>query len=90
MQRFDIQKLNNMKVKKQYQVKITNRFRAFKNLDENMNISMAQESIRENTKISAEEFLGQYELLWYKQLFDEDYSELLDKRQHAKLLWLQM
>jgi hypothetical protein len=39
MQRFDFKKLNVAEVKKQYHVKISNRFIALENLDDNMDIS---------------------------------------------------
>lgn len=74
-----------MEVKKQYQIKISNRFTALKNLDDNVNINMALETIRGNKKYPAKEILGQYELQQYEPWFDEDYSKLLDKRKHVKL-----
>jgi hypothetical protein len=36
MQRFDLRKLNDAEVKEQYQVKITNRFAALENCDDNV------------------------------------------------------
>jgi hypothetical protein len=36
MQRFDLKKINDAEVKEQYQVKISNRFAALKNLDDNV------------------------------------------------------
>jgi predicted metallo-beta-lactamase superfamily hydrolase len=47
------------------------------------------ETIRENTKISAKETLGYYELNKHRPWFDEGYSKLLDQRKQAKLQWLQ-
>jgi hypothetical protein len=62
MQRFDLWKLNDAEVKEQYQVKITNRFAALKNCDNNVDINTAWENIRENIKTSAKESLGHFEL----------------------------
>jgi hypothetical protein len=39
--------------KEQYQVKITNRFAALENFDDNVDMNRAWENIRENIKISA-------------------------------------
>jgi hypothetical protein len=55
MKRFDLGKLNNAVVKEQYWVKISNTFAALVNLDDNVDISMAWENVRENIKISAKE-----------------------------------
>jgi hypothetical protein len=57
MERFNLVKLNNAEVKEQIQVKISNRFAALENLDDDddMDISRAWKSIRENIKASATE-----------------------------------
>jgi hypothetical protein len=49
-------------------------------------INSAWETIRENTKLSAKESLGYFELKKHKPWFDEGCSELLDQK---KQLWLQ-
>jgi hypothetical protein len=41
MQRLDLRKLNDAEVKEQYQVKITNRFAASENFDENVDMNRA-------------------------------------------------
>jgi hypothetical protein len=46
MQSFDLRKLNDAEVKEQYQVKITNRFAALENFDDNVNMNRAWENIR--------------------------------------------
>jgi hypothetical protein len=58
MRRFDLRKLNDAEVKEQYQVKITNRFAAFENFDDNVDMNGAREHITENIKTSAKETLG--------------------------------
>jgi hypothetical protein len=72
MQRFDLRKLNDEEVKEQYQVKITNRFAALENFDDNVDMSRAWENIRENIKTSAKESLGHYELQQHKPWFDDE------------------
>jgi hypothetical protein len=54
MERFNFKKLNNVKVKEQYHVYISNRFAALKGLDGNVDISRAWDSIRENVKTAKE------------------------------------
>jgi hypothetical protein len=89
MQRFDLRKLNDTYVKEQYQVKITKRFAALENFDDNVDMNSAWENIRENINISAKESLGHYDLQQHKPCFDGECSILIDRRKQAKLLWLQ-
>jgi hypothetical protein len=89
MQRFDLRKLNDAEVKEQHQVKITNRFAALENRDDNVDRNTAWENIRENIKTSANENLGHYELQQHKPWFDDECSKLIDRRKQAKLQWLQ-
>jgi hypothetical protein len=58
------------------------------NLDDDVGINRAWETIRENIKISAKESLG-YELKKHKPWFDEGCSKLSDQRKQVKLQWLQ-
>ena len=58
-QRFNLSKLNDLEVRKQYQIDITNRLAALENLNEGMNRTW--ENIKENIKTSAKESLGVYE-----------------------------
>jgi hypothetical protein len=46
MERFNLKKLNKAEGKEQYQVKISNRFIALENLDDDMDINRAWETIR--------------------------------------------
>ena len=66
MERFNLRKLNELEVMKQYQIKISNSFAAFENLSVSKNIYRAWENIKENIKTSAEESLGLYELVWWR------------------------
>jgi len=55
--RFNLRKLSELEVRKQYQIKFSNRFAAFNNKD----INMTGENIKESIKTSAKESLGMYE-----------------------------
>jgi hypothetical protein len=58
-------------------------------LDTEVEINSAWETICENIKILAKKSLGYYELKKHKPWFDEGCSKLLDQREQAKLQWLQ-
>jgi hypothetical protein len=58
-------------------------------LDTEVEINSAWETVRENIKTSAKESLGYFELKKHKPWFGEGCSELLDQRKQAKLRWLQ-
>jgi hypothetical protein len=60
--RFNLRKLNELEVRKQYQIKISNRLAAQENSNDSEDINMAWENIRENIKYSAEDSPGLYEL----------------------------
>jgi hypothetical protein len=62
MQRYNHKKLNDAEGTQQYHVEISNRFAALENLDIEVDINRAWETIRENIKISAKESLRYYEL----------------------------
>jgi hypothetical protein len=68
---------------------VSNRFAALEDLDTEVEINSAWETIRENIKISAKESLGYFELKKHKPWFDEGCSKLLDERKQAKLQRLQ-
>jgi hypothetical protein len=54
-------------------------------LDTEVEINSAWETIRQNIEISAKESVGYYELRKNKPWFDEGCSKLLDQRKQAKL-----
>ena len=54
VERFNLRKLNELEVWKQYQTEITNRFAALENLSDDEDINRAWENIKENIKTSAE------------------------------------
>jgi hypothetical protein len=88
-ERFNVKKLNEEDVKEQYQVTIKNKFAALENLEDSGDINRAWDNIRENIKILAQEILGYCESKHHKQWFDEECSQLVDRRKEAKLQWLQ-
>jgi hypothetical protein len=51
MERFSLNKLNDVECKEQYHVEISNRFAALEILNAEMDINRAWETIRENIKI---------------------------------------
>jgi hypothetical protein len=83
MERFNLEKLNEVEGKERYDVEVSNRFAALEDLDKEVKISSAWETIRENIKISAKESLGYYEQRKHKSWFDEEFSKLLDQRKQA-------
>ena len=49
---FNLRKLNDLEVRKQYQIEITNRFVALENLSDEKDINRAWENIKKNIKTS--------------------------------------
>jgi hypothetical protein len=78
MERFNLKKLNDVEGKEQFRVEVSNRFAALEDLDAEVQINSAWETIRDNIKISGKESLGYFELKKHKPRFDEGCSKLLD------------
>jgi hypothetical protein len=89
MERFNLKKLNEVWGKEQFRVEVSNRFAALEDLDTEVEINSAWETIRENNKISAKKILSYFEMKTHKLWFGEECSTLLDQRKQAKLQWLQ-
>jgi hypothetical protein len=51
--RFNVRKLSELEVKKQYQIEITNRLAALENLNESQGVNRAWENIKGNIRTSA-------------------------------------
>ena len=66
--------LNELEVRKQYQIEITNKVAALENLSDNEDINRAWENIKENNKTSAKEIQGLRELKQHKPWFDEVFT----------------
>jgi hypothetical protein len=56
-----------------------------KDLDSEVDINSAWETIRNNIKISAKESLGRSDLKKHKPRPDEEWSKLLDQKKQTKL-----
>ena len=65
-ERFNLGKLNELEVRKQYQIEITNRLPALGNLSDDEDINRPWENIKEDIKISAKRSLGLYESKQHK------------------------
>jgi hypothetical protein len=72
VERFNLKKLSELEVRKQYQIKISDRFAALENLNVSEDINWAWENIKESITISAKESLGLYERKQHKPWFDEE------------------
>jgi hypothetical protein len=72
--RFNLRKLRELEVKKQYQIKISNRFAALEKLNDNDDIRTVLGNIKGYIKISAKENLSRYGKKQHKQCFDEEGS----------------
>ena len=59
---FNLRQLNDLEVRKQYQIEITNKFAALENVSDDEDIYRAWENIKENVITSAKERLGLHEL----------------------------
>jgi hypothetical protein len=87
--RLNLRKLNDLEVRKQYQIEITNRFAALENVSEDEDINRGCESIKESIKTSAAESLGMHEMKQHKPWFDEECLGISDQRKQAKMQWIQ-
>jgi hypothetical protein len=87
-ERFTLRKLNELKVRKQYQTEITNMFAALENLSDDKDINRAWENIKENVNPSAKEHLSLQELKQHKPWFDEECLSFLDQRKQNKIKWI--
>ena len=52
-ERFNLRKLNELEVKENYEIGITNRFAALENLNVDEDLNRARENVKENIKTSA-------------------------------------
>jgi hypothetical protein len=76
VERFNLKKLNEVENKEQYLSEVSNRFAGLEDLDAEVEIDSALETIRENIKILSKESLGYFELKKHKPWFDEGCSKL--------------
>jgi hypothetical protein len=71
LERFNLRKLSELKFRKQYQIKISDKLAAWKNLKCGKDMPRAWENLKDNMKTSAES-VGLYELKQHKPWFDEE------------------
>jgi len=71
-ERLNLRKLNELDVRKEYQIEITNRFASLENLSDVDDVNRAWENIKENIKTSARESLVLRELKQHKPWFVEE------------------
>jgi hypothetical protein len=88
-ERFNVKKLSEEGVNKQYQDTMRNKSAALENLGNSGDNNRAWDNIRENIKMSAQESVGYWESKHRKPKFDEERSQLVDRKKEAKLQWLQ-
>ena len=69
VERFNLRKLREMEIRKQHQIKVSNRFAAMKKNDSE-DIHRAWKNINENIKTSANGSLGMHELKQNKPWLD--------------------
>jgi hypothetical protein len=72
MERFNLKRLNEVEVKEQYRVEVSNRFAALEDLDAEVEINNAWKMIRESIKVSAKESLSYCEMKKHKPWFDQN------------------
>ena len=84
MERFNLRKLSELEVTKEYQIKISNRFAALENLNDGEDINRTWENIKKRIKNLDKDSLG-----LHKPLFDEEYVRCLNQRKQTKTQWLQ-
>ena len=89
VERFNLRKLSELQVRKQYQIKVSNRFAALYIFNHSQDINRVWENIKENIKTSAKESLGLHELKQHKPWYDEECLRFLEQRKRAKMQWLQ-
>ena len=85
---FNVGKLNEFEVRKEYQIWITNRFAALENLSDDEDINRAWKNVKENIKTSAKESLGLKELKRHKPWFYEECLGFLGQWKQAKMQWI--
>ena len=87
-ERFNLRKLKDLEVKKQYEIEITNRFSALGNISDDGDINRTWDNIKENIKTSAKESLDLHELKQHKPCFDDEGLHFLEERKQEKSQWV--
>jgi len=88
-ERFNVRKLNELEIRKEYQTEITKRFAVLEKLNDIEDVNRAWENTKEHTRTSDEESLGLHELKQNKPWCDKECLGFLDQRKQAKIQWVQ-
>jgi hypothetical protein len=72
VERFNLKTLNDVEVKQQYHVKISNRFTTLEKLDDNVGINRGRKSIRYKINFSVIERPGHCDLKQHKTGFNHE------------------
>jgi len=87
--RFNLRNLNELEVRKQFKVEITNTFAVLENLKDDVDVSCIWGNMKHNIQISAKESLSMHEWNQHKPFFDEECLGFLDQSKRAKIQWVQ-
>jgi hypothetical protein len=88
VERSNLRKLNELEVRKLYQIKISNMFTVLENLSDNEDINKTLENIKEIVRTPLIRVLGLYKFKEYKLWFDEICLIFLDQRKQSTMQWL--
>jgi hypothetical protein len=69
VERFNLQTISEIKVRKEFQIEISKRFEVLENLNDSKDINRVWENIKENIKVSAKETLVLYGQKQHKRWF---------------------
>jgi hypothetical protein len=83
MERHTLKKLNEVERKEKYHAEVSSRFAGLEDLEGEVDINVALESIRDTIKIKTKDNLGYYDLKKHKTWFNKRCSELLDQTNQA-------
>jgi len=78
-ERFNPRKLNELEIRKQFQIKITNKYAVLEKLNNIEDLNRAWGNTTENIRTSAKESLGKQHKPW----FDEESLGFLDQRKQV-------
>jgi hypothetical protein len=88
VERFNVRKLSELDIRKQYQIKISDKSAALRSLNGSKDVNRAWEHIKDNAKISAKMSLALFEWKQHKPWFDEECSQFVDQGKQAKMQWM--
>jgi hypothetical protein len=76
---FNLKKLSEMEVRKQFQIELSNTCAVLENLNDSEDTNKGWENIQENIKITAKETQGMHGRKQHKPWFDEECSVFRSK-----------